>query len=355
MTCKAKRQKGKAANEERARAGEFSLAPCSARPVLRLLRVVPRAAEVKTPRGAWRYPEKRTGGDRRATQEKTRREEPPRSGGVPKRRSAPEGRTTKERYHVAMAAETARRRRLKRAVIALALGVATTLAVVGVLANINKDIVSGKRFIVNEVWAQLIGDSTYAWSGVHQDGWGETTRSIFVATDMIPARKAGHVRPRIVHGLDNMPKLDEGDGIPVVPGVPRSHALLQGTSDAVEEIDLGVPMRCMWTRNCFLESSNDYGAHKWIPSGVLRPHNRAAPFGGGGFGREYGFPTGVLPVGFAVNTAVYGAAWYLLLAIPSARRKRRERRGLCAACRYNRAGLAADTACPECGAKTVAG
>lgn len=55
--------------------------------------------------------------------------------------------------------------------------------------------------------------------------------------------------------------------------------------------------------------------------------------------------------GLLANTAVYGAAWWLILFAPGViRRWRRRRRGACVACGYDRRGIGAAAACPECGA-----
>lgn len=65
---------------------------------------------------------------------------------------------------------------------------------------------------------------------------------------------------------------------------------------------------------------------------------------------------GALPVtpiwsGLAIDTLFYGViAWGLLLAPGAIRRCRRRRGGRCVKCGYDRAGLAAGAACPECGA-----
>ncbi|MEX2220074.1 MAG: hypothetical protein WD749_15085 [Phycisphaerales bacterium] len=57
--------------------------------------------------------------------------------------------------------------------------------------------------------------------------------------------------------------------------------------------------------------------------------------------------------GFLLDTGVYAAAWLgvlLLIRWRPLRCAARARRGQCAACGYDRAGLAAGAACPECGA-----
>jgi hypothetical protein len=50
--------------------------------------------------------------------------------------------------------------------------------------------------------------------------------------------------------------------------------------------------------------------------------------------------------GFAVNTVLYAAIPWLLLAIPAAIRRRRRMRGLCPACRYP---VGTSSVCTECG------
>jgi hypothetical protein len=64
---------------------------------------------------------------------------------------------------------------------------------------------------------------------------------------------------------------------------------------------------------------------------------------------------GVRPLfpGFALNTALYAATWYLLLFTPlplyrAARRRSRVSRGMCPACAYNLEGSPSGP-CPECG------
>lgn len=69
---------------------------------------------------------------------------------------------------------------------------------------------------------------------------------------------------------------------------------------------------------------------------------------------------GYLPItpiwsGLAVDTLFYGAiAWGLLFVPRAVRRWRRRRGGRCVKCGYDRTGLAAGAACPECGASSGA-
>ncbi len=68
--------------------------------------------------------------------------------------------------------------------------------------------------------------------------------------------------------------------------------------------------------------------------------------------RGYGvvLPYGPIWSGLVVNMFVFGVpAWFLLSAVPLARRSLRVRRNHCPKCNYNLHGLIPDTTCPECG------
>jgi hypothetical protein len=65
-----------------------------------------------------------------------------------------------------------------------------------------------------------------------------------------------------------------------------------------------------------------------------------------------GLPYRPLWPGFALNTLFYAAIAWGLWQVPLAiRRRRRRRLNRCMKCGYDRAGLALDAACPECGTK----
>ncbi len=64
-------------------------------------------------------------------------------------------------------------------------------------------------------------------------------------------------------------------------------------------------------------------------------------------------PIGILPRGFALNTAFYAASWWMLIfGLSRARAWNRRRRELCPRCAYSRAGLDPLTPCPECGTRS---
>ncbi len=71
--------------------------------------------------------------------------------------------------------------------------------------------------------------------------------------------------------------------------------------------------------------------------------------------RDFGpgpvLPYRLIPIGFAVDTALFGATWILLLPVPGlVRRGMRHRRGLCLDCGYDLQHAGHDR-CPECGAE----
>jgi hypothetical protein len=98
----------------------------------------------------------------------------------------------------------------------------------------------------------------------------------------------------------------------------------------------GMPFRCAWGWECEHDSSI-------TTPGVL---TRSGWLSVGG----YEFTTRILPLGFTLNTLL--AAGVLLGVVEGfafARRRVRRAKGRCAACGYDRGGIAGDAACPECG------
>ena len=59
--------------------------------------------------------------------------------------------------------------------------------------------------------------------------------------------------------------------------------------------------------------------------------------------------------GVAVNSLVYGAAWWVVVVVTGAtRRWLRQDSGVCRGCGYDLRGLASGAVCPECGAEAPA-
>ncbi len=69
------------------------------------------------------------------------------------------------------------------------------------------------------------------------------------------------------------------------------------------------------------------------------------------FSTRFALPLLPLWPGFAINTGFYALLLFIAWRTPGViRRTVRRRRGRCAACGYDRGGLDAGAACPECGA-----
>lgn len=135
--------------------------------------------------------------------------------------------------------------------------------------------------------------------------------------------------------------------------MPDLRHIPTGEANWRREFQFGWPCRAMWgaedsrSFGCFVNSQpavntmrlwnseHDYSGFFWRYAD--EPHS----------GRV---PTGVLPLGFAANSALFAFAWIGLLVIPKRiTRALRRRDNRCAACGYSRDGLALDTRCPECG------
>jgi hypothetical protein len=108
--------------------------------------------------------------------------------------------------------------------------------------------------------------------------------------------------------------------------------------------EYGWPAYCLWEGET-VDGSNA-GLTEWPWNGFAYGGIRIGPTPS--LGRF--LPALPLWPGMALDTAFYGGGLLALsYMIPRARRWARVRKGLCPWCRYNRAGLAADAKCPECG------
>lgn len=127
--------------------------------------------------------------------------------------------------------------------------------------------------------------------------------------------------------------------------------------NTVYEFKCGYPYRAMWTgESATYWNSGSFGQGilhtptKWVSADFLGTRNGKPRMQG--FAYEYGFPTGLLPLGFAANTTIYATAWFALLAVPGfIRRRIAKRRNLCSNCGYDLSGLGIRDTCPECGTR----
>jgi hypothetical protein len=107
----------------------------------------------------------------------------------------------------------------------------------------------------------------------------------------------------------------------------------------VHHTEVGWPLRCWWGAERVRGKNADEPL--WIADvpHVLRDLV--------GVGR---LPIGIHPLQFITNTLSYAAVptaiWLGLWKLPH---WRRQRAGRCVSCGYDRAGLAAEVVCPECG------
>ena len=123
-------------------------------------------------------------------------------------------------------------------------------------------------------------------------------------------------------------------------------------SDIVFHWSAGWPLRCLeCTKDVDVKAAQvgpiegGLAAPRWIvPS---RPQTPFEFMLGGTF-----LPTRPIAVGFMGDVLVYSIPAMLLISAASAARQvMRSRTGRCPSCNYDRRGLAAESKCPECGAK----
>jgi hypothetical protein len=110
---------------------------------------------------------------------------------------------------------------------------------------------------------------------------------------------------------------------------PRSWMLLG------DDVGFTVTDLVGWPAPCLYSQGADSGAFK-DPLAIAGPRGA--------------LPTRILPLGFALNTALAaGLVLGLIEGSAFMRRWRRTRASRCPSCGYDRAGFTGDAACPECG------
>ena len=159
--------------------------------------------------------------------------------------------------------------------------------------------------------------------------------------------ESGPLPPRAEHAPQ------EWQRPPVVAGGPHTRG----------ERHFGFPFVAMWsaTETLTPNQAGDSGREVLAPQLVhqhvlfLTPYNRNTQGPYARLGRFPGpytlaVPTGLIPSGFAINTVLYAAAWWVLLVgLARCRAWNRQRRGLCVKCTYDLRGLEPSMPCPECG------
>lgn len=145
-----------------------------------------------------------------------------------------------------------------------------------------------------------------------------------------------------------------GEQYPLLKSSPLRGASFSDLKNAaiLSEFAIGFPFRAAWTAD-YEEYSGGcdimlLGPSHWISTKWKRPTKGWITTNG--FEAEYGFPTGIIPLGFAANTTIYATAWFGLLSIAALlRRSIARRKNICPNCRYDLRGLATSAPCPECG------
>lgn len=132
-----------------------------------------------------------------------------------------------------------------------------------------------------------------------------------------------------------------------LPSWSRAGDLID-THQLITEERAGWPLRCMHKSGVQPIGSESLSGYTlmnffWMPSSL---YNLLQP-------QDPELSKGILPIGFAVNTLLYGTAWLIIRLSLSAVCRRvlgqiRQRANRCPACGYSLEGMTAD-ACPECG------
>ncbi len=125
---------------------------------------------------------------------------------------------------------------------------------------------------------------------------------------------------------------------------------------------LGFPFRALWCSTDTMSADwtqpgafpssgpHQYNHLVWLEDRKVNRTARAQSPTTGSRVPVLALPTGILPCGFALNTAFYAASWWMLIfGLSPARAWNRRRRGLCGRCAYDLRGLEPGAVCPECG------
>jgi ssDNA-binding Zn-finger/Zn-ribbon topoisomerase 1 len=128
----------------------------------------------------------------------------------------------------------------------------------------------------------------------------------------------------------------------------RTNLVIRGHPDGARGLhftvcEAGWPARSLWG---FRTNGNRYMG--------IQPKSTLIPVGRSGVAPRVELPTRPIWPGLAANTLFYGAliaaAWCCLRGVRPWRRRRRRGRNNCPDCGYVRAGIPAESKCPECGA-----
>lgn len=225
-------------------------------------------------------------------------------------------------------------RPIGRTVVALALGLSTTVAI-SWTASLQQ--IKGLRIPDNslrrrdpalaegEGWLCAHHGYKFAWRETAAQATSPVVYASLTPTDRTP--------DQIISGRSRRLSMPWLDGLRPWP------------TDTIENFYLdeyGWPLRALYSRHFIAGRTNEWD-HVWDLKSIgwfARRPPREIP----------GLPIGALWEGLFADTSVYTLAWAaLLVGSPMLRRHLRHRRGRCPECGYDLHGTAAELPCPECG------